>query len=68
MAGSSQFKVPHADTDNTAFVPSTKLPAHLAEYESIAKELRAKMTPVLQNLLELTDKTVLRSAAMPQTE
>lgn len=68
MAGSSHFNVPHADTDTNAFVPSTNLPAHLAEYEKIAISLRSKMTPVMQVALELTDRTALRSAALPQPE
>lgn len=68
MAGSSHFNVPHTNTDNTTFVPSTKLPAHLAEYEEMAKRLRDKMTPVMQLALSLTDRTALRSAALPESQ
>lgn len=68
MAGSSHFNVPHTDTDTNAFVPSTKLPAHLAEYEKTARDLRAKMIPIMRTILELTDRTALRSAALPQSE
>jgi hypothetical protein len=68
MAGSSQFKVPHTDTDSNAFVPVTNLPAHLVKYEKIAEDLRKHMTPVMRLALNLTDKTALRSAALPQPE
>ena len=68
MVGSLHFNVPQTDTDSGSFVPSTNLPAHLLEYGKMANDIRAKMTPVMQTILELTDKTALRSAALPQTQ
>lgn len=68
MGGSSHFNVQRTDTDADNFLPLTKLPAHLAQYEKVATNLRAKMTPVMQAILELTDKTALRSAALPQSQ
>lgn len=68
MEGSSHFNVPRQNTDAINFLPRTELPGHLAQYEKIAKNIRAKMTPVMQAILELTDKTALRSAALPQPE
>lgn len=66
MEGSSHFSVPHQNSDEDAFKPSMKLPDHLEHYQQISADLRQKMTPVMKAVLELTDKTVLRSAAMPQ--
>lgn len=68
MAGSSHFKVPHTSTDTSDFLPVTKLPEHLAHYERSAEKLREKMTPALKLILGLTDKTALRSAALPQSK
>lgn len=68
MEGSSHFNVPRQETDAANFLPHTELPAHLAQYEKIAKTLRAQMTPVMKAVLELTDKTALRSAALPQSQ
>ncbi len=44
-----------------------KLPDHLEQYQKISADLRHKMTPVMKAILELTDKTALRSAALPQS-
>jgi hypothetical protein len=66
MSKSSQFKVPVQESDATNFKPVTKLPEHLDKYAHLSLKLREKMTPVMKILLELTDKTALRSAAMPQ--
>jgi hypothetical protein len=43
-----------------------KLPDHLDQYAKISAELRQKMNPALQAILELTDKTALRCAAVPE--
>jgi hypothetical protein len=66
MEGSSHFSVPHQESDAANFSPLTKLPEHLDQYAKISSDLRNKMTPVMKAILELTDKTALRSAAMPQ--
>jgi hypothetical protein len=66
MEGSSHFKVPHQESDSVNFTPTTKLPEHLDQYAKISADLRNKMTPVMKAILELTDKTALRSAALPQ--
>ncbi len=66
MSNSSQFNVPVQDSDANNFKPTTKLPEHLDKYANLSLRLRDKMTPVMKVLLELTDKTALRSAAMPQ--
>lgn len=68
MEGSSHFNVPRIETDALTFHPRTELPAHLAQYEKIANNLRANMTPVMKAVLELTDKTALRSAALPHSQ
>jgi hypothetical protein len=67
MSKSTQFTVPHEDSDTNNFVPSTKLPEELTRYAQMSIDLREKMTPVMKALLELTDKTALRSAALPQS-
>ncbi len=67
MSKSSQFKVPVSDSDATNFKPVTKLPEHLDMYAKVSADLREKMTPVMKMILELTDKTALRSAALPQS-
>jgi hypothetical protein len=67
MEGSSHFSVPHPDSDASTFKPITELPDHLDQYAKISSDLRHKMTPVMKAILELTDKTVLRCAALPQS-
>lgn len=67
MSTPSQFSVPHEDTDANDFKPVTKLPEHLSQYAKISIDLRNKMNPVMKAVLELTDKTALRSAALPQS-
>ncbi len=67
MSKSTQFKVPHEDSDGNDFTPSTKLPEELTRYAKMSADLREKMTPVMKAILELTDKTALRSAALPQS-
>lgn len=67
MSTPSQFSVPHEDSDANDFKPTTKLPEHLNQYAKISADLRSKMTPVMKAILELTDKTALRSAALPQS-
>lgn len=66
MEGSSHFSVPHQDSDANNFKLETKLPDHLAQYLKLGTDLREKMDPVMTTLLDLTDKMVLRSAALPQ--
>jgi hypothetical protein len=66
MLKSSQFNVPIQESDAANFTPVTKLPEHLDKYAHLSVKIREKMTPALKVLLELTDKTALRSAAMPQ--
>jgi hypothetical protein len=68
MSGSPHINVPHVDTQASDFDPVTKLPSHLQEYKKIADETRHRMTPVMQSVLGLMDKVVLRTAAMPQPE
>lgn len=68
MSKASEFKVPVSSSDTSNFTPMTKLPQHLDEFAHLSLALRAKMTPIMQTLLELTDKTALRSAAIPQTD
>lgn len=63
-----EFKVPVPETDDSSFHPPTKLPEHLDEFAKMSEELRHKMTPVLQRILALTDKTALRSASLPQNQ
>ena len=67
MEGSSHFSVPHQNSEEDTFKPSMKLPDHLEQYQKISADLRHKMTPVMKAILELTDKTALRSAALPQS-
>lgn len=67
MPKTTQFHVPHEDSDANNFTPSIKLPEQLTRYAQLSAELRHKMTPVMKALLELTDKTALRSAALPQS-
>lgn len=67
MSKSTQFQVPHEDSDASNFIPSTKLPEELSRYAQMSVNLRAKMDPVMKTILELTDKTALRSAALPQS-
>ncbi len=66
MSHSSEFNVPVQNSDTSNFVPITKLPEHLDQYLKIGTDLREKMNPVMKTLLDLTDKMVLRSAALPQ--
>jgi hypothetical protein len=68
MEGSSQFSVPHEDSDALTFVPLTKLPDHLERRLELARDLRNQMTPVMKAILELMDKSTLRSAARPQSD
>lgn len=67
MSKPTQFTVPHEDSDASTFTPSTKLPEELSRYAEMSINLREKMNPVMKALLELTDKTALRSAALPQS-
>lgn len=67
MEGTPHITVPHQESDSATFRPMTKLPEHLEQYNKISSELRMKMTPVMQAVLELTDKMALRSAALPQS-
>ncbi len=67
MSKSSQFIVPEQNSDANDFKLSTTLPEHLEQYSKLSKELRDQMTPVMKALLELTDMTALRSAALPQS-
>ncbi|MEZ0209279.1 MAG: hypothetical protein ACAH17_03840 [Candidatus Paceibacterota bacterium] len=67
MSKSTQFTVPHENSDANNFTPSTHLPEELTRYAKMSVDLRTKMTPVMKILLELTDKTALRSAALPHS-
>ena len=54
-------------TDSNGYKPSLTPPEHLMKFENIGKETRAKMTEVMQSILQLTDKMALRGAAtMPE--
>lgn len=66
MSKSFEFNVPTPDSDSSTFIPTMKLPEHLDQYAKISSGLRHKMDPVMKKILELTDKTALRSAALPQ--
>lgn len=67
MSKSSQFIVPEQNSDSNNFKLSTTLPEHLDQYSKISKDLREQMSPVMKTLLELTDMTALRSAALPHS-
>ncbi len=65
MEGSPQFLVPQQNSEEASFKPSIKLPDNLERFQKVSADLRHKMTPVMKAILELTDKTALRSAAKP---
>lgn len=61
-----KFKAPVQVSDTSEFMPSQRLPEHLALFAKLSQEAREKMDPTMRRLLELTDTTALRSAALPQ--
>lgn len=66
MEGSSHFRAPIQESDALTFKPITNLPPHLKQYGESSAGIRHKMTPIMQAILALTDKSCLRSAALPQ--
>ncbi|MEN9338109.1 MAG: hypothetical protein RIQ41_423 [Candidatus Parcubacteria bacterium] len=60
-----EFKAPVQTSDTSEFMPSQRLPEHLAVFANLSKEARGTMDPAIRRLLELTDITALRSAALP---
>ena len=68
MSRTPHITVPHQDTDGSSFKPRTALPEQLARYQELSADLREKMDPIMKRILSLTDKTALRSAALPQHE
>ncbi len=66
MPKNLEFKAPLQISDTAEFMPSQKLPEHLARFAEDSRGVRGNMDPAMQRLLELTDTATLRSAALPQ--
>ena len=63
MEQSTPFSAPKRSTESSEYKPLKNLPEHFEGFAETAGDLRDKATPVLREILKLTDRMSLRGAA-----